>query len=56
MIEIFEDITNGIFTVSTVDGSMHEFESELDAILKAQELCNCNDDFLIMPLFEDDEL
>jgi len=56
MIEIFEDIANNIFTVSGIDGVMYEFESDIDAINKAQELCNCNDEFIIMPLFDDAEL
>lgn len=56
MIEIFENTTSNIFTVSAPDGIMYEFTTESDALLKAQELCNCNDDFIIMPFFEDDEL
>lgn len=56
MIEIFENTTSNIFTVSTAEGVMYEFTAEADAIAKAQELCNCSDEFVIMPFFEDDEL
>jgi hypothetical protein len=56
MIEIFENTTSNIFTVSAPDGAMYEFTLESEAVAKAQQLCNCNDEFLIMPFFEDDEL
>lgn len=55
MIEIFQNTTNDIITVMSSDGHAYEYTSEEDAIAKARELCDCTDDFEIIPFFEDDE-
>jgi len=53
MIEIIENVNEDVFIVVTSDGQSYEFVSIDDAIDKAHELCDCNDEFNVIPFFDE---
>jgi len=54
VIEIIEDISNDLFIVSYNNFETYEYSSLEDAVSKAQELCDCNDEFEVTPFFNDE--
>lgn len=56
MIEIFENFNDNTFTVFTPEGIAYEFSTEELAVAKARELCDCTDEFVPIPFFEDADI
>tara|TARA_R110000796_G_scaffold108116_1_gene219031 strand:+ start:883 stop:1050 length:168 start_codon:yes stop_codon:yes gene_type:complete len=54
MIEIIENVNEDVFMVVTSDGQSYEFISIEDAVGKAHDLCDCNDEFNVIPFFDDE--
>jgi hypothetical protein len=54
VIEIIEDISNDLFIVSHNNFETYEYSSLEDAVSKARELCDCNDEFEVTPFFNDE--